>query len=132
MIIDKREFYRFSRFIIVGISNTIITLLIIFVLLKFSNLDYKISNLIGYSVGITNSFIWNKMWTFKSNNKVYKEIIPFGVMALISYCVNLGIVIFTTEVLFLNQYLCQILGMFFYTATNYFGNRLWTFKSITT
>jgi len=128
--IDKREFYRFSRFIIVGISNTIITLSIIFLLLKFSNLDYRISNIIGYSVGITNSFIWNKMWTFQSNNKVYREMFPFVLMALISYGFNLGVVIFTTEVLSLNQYFCQILGMILYTVTNYIGNKYWVFSKV--
>ena len=129
MIINKREFHRFSRFVIVGISNTTITLVIIFSLLKFTNLDYKISNIIGYIVGITNSFIWNKKWTFKSNNKVHKELIPFILMALISYSINLVVVIYTTEVLSFNIYFCQFSGMVFYTITNYIGNRLWTFRA---
>ena len=132
MQINKKEFSRFSRFLIVGISNTIITLTIIFLLLNVFNIDYRISNIIGYFVGLINSFIWNKRWTFKSKNKFQKELLPFFVMFLISYSINLGIVILSAEILLINKNICQIIGIFFYTVTNYIGNKFWTFKSIIT
>ena len=128
-IIEKSEIKKFIRFIIVGISNTIITLSVIFILSNLFKIDYRISNIIGYFIGLINSFIWNKKWTFKTNNKFRKEIVPFFTMFLISYSINLGIVIFFTEILLFNTNICQIIGMFFYTITNYIGNRYWTFNN---
>jgi len=119
---------QFIRFCIVGIANTLITLGTIFILYNVFKVDYRISNIIGYLLGITNSFIWNKYWTFKSQNKFYNEIGKFFLMFLISYLINFGVLIVTAEVLFINKNVCQIIGNVFYTATNYAGNKFWTFK----
>ena len=119
---------QFFRFCIVGIVNALITLGSILILYNIFRIDYRISNIIGYTMGIINSFIWNKIWTFKSKNKFKDEIIKFLLIFLASYSINLGVVIISAEVFLINKNICQIIGMFFYTTTNYFGNSRWTFN----
>lgn len=121
---------QFLRFCIVGVANTLITLGSILILYNILRIDYRISNIIGYSLGLINSFIWNKIWTFKSQNKFYNEIGKFFIMFFVSYFINFGVLIFSAEVLFINKNISQIVGNVFYTITNYLGNKLWTFNRV--
>ena len=121
---------QFSKFIIVGLSNTLITLAIIFFCSAVIKLDYRISNFVGYIIGLINSFILNKSWTFKSKNRLHKEIIPFLAMFFVCYFINLSTVIFFKELLEINNLISQGSGMIIYTITNYFGNKYWAFKNI--
>lgn len=59
----KIELARFVKFIIVGCLNTAITY-ICYVALRFFDFGVEVSNLIGYIVGLINSFVWNKKWVF--------------------------------------------------------------------
>ena len=51
---------------IVGVSNTLITALVIWVMMKGLHCSDVLSNVVGYIAGVVNSFIWNKQWTFQS------------------------------------------------------------------
>ena len=44
---------------VVGLSNTLITMIVIWVMMKLFGCREGLSNLTGYVVGILNSFIWN-------------------------------------------------------------------------
>lgn len=125
---NKREFYIFLRFCLIGILNTIIALAAILILDNVFQLDYRFANAIGFSLALVNSFILNKLWTFKSNNLFYKEIPNFILIFILSYLINFVILIFSVEVLLINKNICQIIGMIFYTITNYIGNKHLTFN----
>ena len=62
------------RFSIVGVSNTIIDFLAFTMLFSVLGLGYIPSQILGYSAGILNSFVFNKKWTFGDNNKPDKKI----------------------------------------------------------
>jgi putative flippase GtrA len=61
------------KFIIIGLLNSLITLAIIYFLFNIYKMDYRIANAVGYIIGFINSFIWNKLWTFKSNKNFLIE-----------------------------------------------------------
>ncbi|MDY6934888.1 MAG: GtrA family protein [Spirochaetota bacterium] len=126
---NKKEIKLFLKYCIVGVSNTIVGLGTILILYNIFKVDYRLSNIIGYTLGLINSFILNKMWTFRSKSVFYKEIIPFFLFFLVSYIINLGAVVFCVEILLINKNISQLIGMVFYTSTNFIGNRLWTFKN---
>ena len=68
----------FYRFVIVGISNTMISY-IVFVAsyyLLFAN-NASISQCFSYGAGIVWSFHWNRKWTFKSHDKAVRNFILF-------------------------------------------------------
>ena len=68
------------RFVIVGISNTLISYFIfiaLYYLLSAISIRTIISQVVGYGVGIIWSFTWNKKWTFKSSGKTTNEFIKF-------------------------------------------------------
>ncbi len=117
------------RFIIVGIFNTVIGVSIIYACYNFLHINYKISNILGYACGLINSFIWNKRWTFKSKKDPKLEIFLFFLMFGVSYALNLIGVIICVERLMINPNIAQLIGIAFYTSSNFFGNKYITFRS---
>jgi len=117
------------KFGIVGISNTLITAIVIWGLLKTLHFSDYTSNIIGYIAGLINSFIWNRLWTFKSKTRAsitfYKFIITFA----ISYAVQLGNLYLLLNFTTIDPYLCQLLSIVVYTIINFILNKFYTFKS---
>jgi putative flippase GtrA len=56
---------RFGRFLTVGVSNTLLTFVVFNVLVAITAMPIAFANAIAYSVGIVNSFIWQRRWTFR-------------------------------------------------------------------
>lgn len=125
----KLELARFIKFIIVGCLNTAITY-ICYVALRFFDFGVEVSNLIGYIVGLINSFVWNKKWVFQTKGtNIFKElfafILVFGVCYIIQF-VSFKAMLYEAD---MNEYLSQFLGMIIYTVMNFILNRFFSFKS---
>ena len=121
--------FTFIKFCIVGCINTTIGLGIIFFLYNIIKFDYRLSNIIGYAIGLCSSFILNKRWTFKSQDASSKELFPFMIVFLVSYFANFFTLLYTSEILRINKNISQIVAMVVYTVINYLGNKLITFAN---
>ena len=117
-----------SRFIVVGIANAVIGLGIIYSCYNLIGLNYKLSNVLGYACGITNSFIWNRRWTFKSKKNPGREILFFFVIFGVSYGINLGVTVLCVEAVNIPPNIAQLFGIAGYTISNFFGNKYVTFR----
>src|ERR1700678_614596 len=58
---------QFVKFGIVGISNTLLTLVVYTVLLKGFGVWYLAASAIGFVVGAINGFLLNRRWTFRDH-----------------------------------------------------------------
>lgn len=143
----KKTSVQLIKYALVGASNSLITLCVIYILISLLDVNLYVSNVIGYIAGLINSFIWNKQWVFKSHNhQIKKEIILFGVGFLICY----GLQILTVWIgmsipyikgitfSFMNystdhfgEFIATMAGMVVYTLCNYIYNRCITFKAKT-
>ncbi|MBS7375686.1 MAG: GtrA family protein, partial [Muribaculaceae bacterium] len=71
---------------IVGVSNSLITLIVIFLFNSVLNLSLLLADVVGYVAGVINSFIWNKQWVFKTHDtKLVKEMSLFVTGFLICF-----------------------------------------------
>jgi putative flippase GtrA len=138
---------------IVGIMNTLLTAITIWVMMRFilgvktdetvSSLVISTSNTIGYIVGLVNSFLWNRTWTFKSKKSwkidFYKFLLAFLVCFALQLLLVNGLNTYvhtnTIHFLILNHgydvnfaYICQLIGIVFYTIMNFVCNKYYTFK----
>lgn len=85
------KFKHISRFSMVGVANTTIDFLMFTVFNELVGVEYITSQIIGYSFGIMNSFIFNKKWTFKErkvSKKVLYELMQFIIINLISLIIT--------------------------------------------
>lgn len=125
---NKKEYIRFVKFLVVGIINTLVTY-VVFVLFRLLGVTPEISNAAGYLAGVINSFIWNKMWVFQTRGtNVYKEILSFFVVFAFCYFVQFIAFRFMLYEMQCNDYIAQLIGMFVYTILNFLLNRFISFK----
>jgi putative flippase GtrA len=113
---------------IVGISNTIVTATVIWVMMKLFGCPAVLSNITGYIAGLLNSFILNKQWTFKSSDSWTGSAIRFGTVFAICYLLQLGLLLYLNKRLSTDPYYNQLIAMVFYTIINFLMNKFYTFK----
>lgn len=118
------------KFGIVGVFNTIVDFSI-FSLLNYLGIHYTISQVVGYSCGTLNSFILNKLWTFKSavrKKKNSEEIIQFIIVNIFSLLITeVGLKLLINN-FSLNVYIAKICVIILAQAVNYFSYKLWVFN----
>lgn len=56
----------FSRFLAVGLSGTIVNLVLLWLLVNLG-MDHLLAALVATEVSIINNFFWNDQWTFKGD-----------------------------------------------------------------
>lgn len=117
------------RFGLVGLINSGITLTVIFVVMKGLGLHYALSNIIGYMLGFLNSFVLNKIWTFRSRGNVGLEGVLFVTVFGVCYLMQLGALVFMKETMGVEADHAQLLAMVVYTGLNFTLNKLITFKN---
>ncbi|MDR0795132.1 MAG: GtrA family protein [Tannerella sp.] len=135
------------KFGVVGLSNTLLTLIIIWVMTKWAGCSAVLSNLVGYSIGLISSYIFNKQWTFKSSVGWKKSAIRFFLVFAICYTVQLLVMVslnrycpenpplydfFSPLLLVLKidpLFYIHMFAMLFYTLLNFIINKFYTFKA---
>ena len=91
--------YQFGKFAAVGVLNTFIDLgvlnLIIFMTGVAGGIGYAVFKAISFLCATTNSFFWNKYWTFNAKGAATgKETGSFFLFAAIGWVINVGIATF--------------------------------------
>jgi putative flippase GtrA len=117
------------RYGVVGVSNTLITAVVIWVMMKMAGCSDVLSNITGYAAGVLNSFVLNKKWTFKSSIVWTRGAVRFGVVFGICYLMQLGLLLYLNKHLTIDSYFNQLLAMAFYTVINFIMNKYYTFKA---
>lgn len=148
MKIDKAEAretgIQLLKYGVIGILNTLITLVTFYLLNTKLGLSYGISNVTGYVLGVINSFLWNRNWVFKTKNDFKRELVLFVCGFLICLALQLCVSWILLEGLGwknlpddvipffpmakAGQNIVMILAMVVYTLANYAYNRFVTFR----
>jgi putative flippase GtrA len=119
-----------ARFPVVGLINTAIGLLVIY-LAKYFGFDDIKSNIIGYSCGIFASFLLNKKWTFSHEGSYFSAALKFSAVTAVAYVSNLLVVIFLLELVKANAFLAQAAAVPVYAFITYAGYRRFVFPEKT-
>ncbi len=126
----KKAIKQAIKYGVVGVINTLITAVVIWIMMKLLGCSDVVSNVVGYMAGVLNSFIWNKKWTFKSTEKWIGSAIRFGVVFGVCYLLQLGLLVFVLDTyLPIDPYYNQLIAMAFYTVINFVMNKFYTFKA---
>lgn len=118
---------RLARFVIVGLANTFTGLLLIFACKGLLGMGDIASNLLGYGVGILLGFLLNKRWTFEDVGRVGPTFARYLAVLALAYIANLATTLYAIDILHLNSYLAQAVGIVPYTMAGYLGSRCFVF-----
>ena len=116
------------RYLAVGAANTLVGLSVIYACKWLAGLGDVASNLIGYGVGILLGFQLNKKWTFDHQGSYLPSLLRYLAVLGCAYVANLATVLYSIDVLGLNSYLAQALGIGPYTLIGYLGSRHFAFS----
>lgn len=129
-MIKKRAVIQFFRFAIVGVINTLINLVALFIFTDILGVYYLFSAVLAFLIANINSFIMNKSWTFneKKWEKTGNKYVKFFIISIASLLINLVLLYFFTDILGVYYMFSQILAIAVALWINFLGNKLWTFK----
>ncbi|MBP2033865.1 putative flippase GtrA [Clostridium algifaecis] len=120
-----------SRFSATGVLNTIIDFAIFTICESLLGIHYTISQVIGYSFGVANSFVFNKKWTFDHNNsnkKMIHELFQFIVVNIISLIVTLIFIKALVNDFNINVYVSKIIVTLIAQVINFLLYKIWVFN----
>ena len=123
-----------TRFILVGIVNTLFGTAIMFVFYNVFHLSYWISSASNYFFGSILSYFLNKGFTFRYGKTDIKSILRFTVNILVCYLLAYGIAkpimhqLLSSYSQSIQENVSMVLGMILFVGLNYLGQRYFAFK----
>ena len=128
-IIQRRGVRQFIKFGLVGVLSTIIDWGIFYLLNLFFGVYYLLAKVISFSVAVINSYIWNRNWTFRSQDTgKTKEFTKFLIVALVGLGINVLIMFIVVDHLHWRKIFGLIFSTGFVTIWNFLANKFYTFK----
>jgi putative flippase GtrA len=153
---NSHDIRQFSRFLIVGFSNFAISFAVFFLLYNYwklssffygllgqagkglensilqlgaSSLDATLANIVGYAAGVINSFIWNKLWTFKAKHETAAQFGRFLTLNLSCLLLSSACLFLFTDYLGWPYLPIWFITMGFVTLLNFMISKSWVFGS---
>jgi len=115
------------KFSLVGLLNTGVDVAVFF-LLTWLGVPYLTAQVVSYSCGAANSYLLNKMWTFRSSGLSPAEIIRFAVVNLISLGISVVVLRLLHDTVGLDLTVSKAGATVSALAANFLGNKLWVFR----
>ena len=125
----------FSKFVMVGVVNTVVGTSIMFIFYNVFHLSYWVSSASNYFFGSICSYLLNKHFTFQYHEKGFKSLIRFTINILVCYLLAYGIAkpfirwIFSGFNDTIQDNISMALGMCLFVVFNYLGQRFFAFKA---
>jgi putative flippase GtrA len=119
---------QFIKFGIVGVSNTLLTLVVYTVLLKVFGVWYLAASAIGFIVGAVNGFLLNRRWTFRDHVGDSFTPVRWGIVQTCGLGINEALLYLLVHHAHLDKLLAQVCATAVVTVTTFFVNRAWTFR----
>ena len=152
--VSSSNLKQFSKFIVVGFSNFIVSFVVFYFFYNYwklsaifysllgqagrnlenivlqagaASLDATLANIVGYSAGIINSFTWNKLWTFEAKKKTAKQFGRFLVLNLFCLLLSSAFIFVFTDYLGWAYLPVWFITMGIITLVNFAVSKYWVF-----
>jgi putative flippase GtrA len=124
--------YPLARFIVVGCANFVVSFTAFYAAYRFLPLDGStgrgaMANVVAYAAGMVNSFVLNRLWTFRAEGHVVHHVLKFIVLnsaTLVASTVIVLVLVDWAGLSALAVWLPLTLGIL---AAHYLGMKHWAF-----
>lgn len=122
-------FQQFIKFGLVGVSNTVISLGIYYLMVWLGS-HYLIANIVGFIVSVCNSFFWNSKFVFKDKREesrvrsFLKMTCSYGVTFVLSNV----LMYLQIDIIGISKYIAPLVGLVITIPINFLLNKIWAFK----
>jgi putative flippase GtrA len=114
---------------VVGVSNTVLGLGIIYIAWNVFGIGDIAANLLGYLAGFLWGYVWNKSWTFSAAPKGIEILWRYSFVCVLAYSANLATLTFLRSVLGPDSFLPHAVGTLVYAGLSYIGSCYFAFSS---
>lgn len=118
---------QFIKFGIVGVSNTVISL-VVYYLLLWLGAPYLIANTISWIVSVFNAFYWNNRYVFKNDTPWLKSLVKTYISYSVSFLVGSLLLVGFIEGIGVSDKIAPLLTLVVSIPMNFAMNKYWTFK----
>jgi len=116
------------KFLAVGLLNTVIHYTAFLLLFRGLGVHYLAASTLGYGLGLLNSYILNRTWTFRSaGGRLPAEVGKFLAVNALALALNLGGLKYLVLVHDMPPELAQAGALCLSTCANFLGNKFWVF-----
>jgi putative flippase GtrA len=119
-------FPQLSKFLLVGILNTVVGYFLFFILVGFMN--YLVATVISHFLAVTHSYLWNRYWVFSSKNHPLTEFLKFNFVYLFVLIENLVLMSIFVGYFGIDPRIAALICIPITTFISYFGHRHLSFK----
>jgi putative flippase GtrA len=116
------------RFLLTGAANTFVGYGT-YALCLFVGMHYVLASIIGQVIGMTNSYLLNRYFTFRSKGRPSGEIPRFVAVYAVSYFASLALLFVMIDGMGVNAYVAGLLTLIITTVTSFVGHRAFSFKA---
>jgi len=125
----KKIFKQFIKFGLVGILSFIVDAGIYLVLTRYLAFFYIMAKAISFVLAATNSYIFNRAWTFRSSNlAVGREFSKFLLISVIGLGLNTLFMFLAVEQFKLKDLYGLVIATILVMFWNFTANKFWTFR----
>ncbi|SNT27689.1 GtrA family protein [Tropicimonas sediminicola] len=123
------EFLQFLKFSTVGTSNSLIHYVVFLFMFRIFAINYLIACCMGYAAGLTNSFFWNRRWTFRYAGESDRATLArFVIINLTALCSTLAFLFLLVNGFEIREEFAQFFTIGVSMMINFLGNKYWTFR----
>ncbi len=117
------------KFIAVGFVSTAFNFIFYFLIYKVFD-QILLASVIGYSIGIINSYLIGKKWVFKDKSKINKKSILLFLIVYFIGGILSSFLIFLTNRIMNNYIFAWFLGTCYSTTNNFLGSKYLVFRKL--
>lgn len=125
----KVEIKRFIKYCSVGLINTAVDYLSFFILTHLLSVNLYISQAAAFLIATLNSYLLNRLFTFKVNAPLFgKKLLFFYMLNIFTMLISVMSLYILCDVFLINKFIAKIPIMPITFMINYLGNRLMIFR----
>lgn len=128
LLFQREHLFQFIKFSLVGVSNTLLSLAIYYILILFE-VNYILANTIAFIISVLNSYIWNNRFVFRKRvsghlKPLLKTYIAYGS----TFILTTGLMYIMIEKLGITQLIAPLINLVITFPLNFLINKFWAFK----
>lgn len=124
---SDKALIQFLKFCVVGLSNTVISLAVYYIILYFGA-HYVIASILSFIISVLNAYYWNYKYVFNSKSDILKSLIKTYTSYGFSYVLSTTLLIILVEYYNISELLAPILVLVITVPLNFILNKFWAFK----